>query len=158
LQTEVLFAKPGVILRGARPSSNRPRAMATSPAMAAIRHVRQQLGLSKRELLRLLHAGVETYRTWDSGRRVAQNQALDRVRRFLLPVACAHPSLCARDGVAGARPNVEGCSDRWTFACRIRRSFVFWSSGRESNERTRILSSVLGSADRRARSDVNARF
>jgi transcriptional regulator with XRE-family HTH domain len=45
-----------------------------------IRIIRLRLQLSQAQFATLLGVSVETYRTWDSGRRLVPNESLDRAR------------------------------------------------------------------------------
>ena len=52
-------------------------------SMREIRALRQRIGLSQQECAALLDVPVETFHTWDSGRRAVPVDALHRARRAI---------------------------------------------------------------------------
>jgi DNA-binding transcriptional regulator YiaG len=52
-------------------------------AVVPLRDLREQLRLSQAQFARLLHVNVETYRTWDSGRREPPDDLLNRARAVM---------------------------------------------------------------------------
>src|SRR5690349_10299931 len=53
-------------------------------AMNELRELRRAIGLGQREFAALLSISLETYRPWDSGRRVASATVLQRARKAVI--------------------------------------------------------------------------
>jgi len=51
--------------------------------MSEIRELRRRIDLSQKECAALLEVSVETFRTWDSGRRAVPLDSLHRARRAI---------------------------------------------------------------------------